>query len=252
MNVEEQFTASASTYHSQAIVQKQIADLLFEKIQKYSNELPTNVQELGSGTGFLSHQIGEWMQEGVFVIQDLSLAMLMQNQMHFPATKVHTHFLEGDFRKKAWSKCSDWICSSSAIQWVEDFPVILASNYQTRISNCKYAFSTFSPHNFENLKFTFEQAFGQKFPETIQTHSLEFWEKHLEEMKVRILCLEEVKIQQEFSSLKDLLKSFPLTGTRSPNKTSMSLSGFKKWEALLKEKSHPITLDWVAQILIFE
>ncbi len=253
LNIEESFSKAARTYHSNADVQKSIAQHLFQLIQKHSPYEPLNIQELGAGTGFLSHNLGRWMKEGRLELQDISLAMLMQNQMGFPnQPSLNTHFVQSDLNLGNWSVCADWICSSSAIQWAPDFWKVLSKHAKQKAPNLKYAFSTFSPQNFSQFHKSFTQTTGQTFPSSIYTYTEEEWFQNAEKAGLKIEFFSEESVLEPFSDIFTLLKSFQNTGT-TYKEASLNLGSkaIKKWEAKLpKDSKKNIILDWSAQYIV--
>lgn len=118
------FDLHSETYDAYAFVQKNVADVLVEKIRtrvdltKYQTCL-----DIGCGTGYLSLKLEELNDNLIFSLNDLSLNMINLADVKLKSESRHVcgNFLEIDFNATRY----DLVVSSFAIQWMHDIEAVL-------------------------------------------------------------------------------------------------------------------------------
>lgn len=149
------FAQAGQSYVEHAIVQKQIAQHLFDLTQQYCPELFKNslgnVLEIGCGSGNLSHLLLKNMQIDHLTLNDL----YPEIQQHFQ-TYSKISYLIGDIEQLEFPQHLDLIASSSALQWVHNLDAIFkkAFNSLNQSLNVQgyFCFSTFGQQNLQEIK----------------------------------------------------------------------------------------------------
>jgi len=169
--VAQRFAQAGQSYTEHAVIQKQIAQHLFDLIQQYCPELfenaVGNVLEIGCGSGNLSHLLFENVQIHHLVLNDLYTDI----QQHFPSdSKIE--YLIGDIEQLEFPQYLDLITSSSALQWVQDLDGIFQKAFdslnQGLNSQAYFCFSTFGQQNLQEIKTLTGQGLEYLSLETIQ------------------------------------------------------------------------------------
>lgn len=141
------FAQAGQSYTEHAIVQKMIAQHLFELIQQYCPAQLENVFEIGCGSGNLSHLLLDNLKFNQLILNDL----YPEVQQHFPAnTKIK--YLIGDIEQLEFPKFLDLIVSSSALQWLSDLDLVFQQAQQSLSVDGLFCFSTFGQQNLKEIK----------------------------------------------------------------------------------------------------
>ena len=145
------FAQAGQSYAEHAVVQKEIAQHLFELMQQYCLKLQNHpietVFEIGCGSGNLSHLMLENMQINHLVLNDLYAEI----QQHFPSSPQIQYRL-GDIEQLEFPQHIDLIATSSALQWVGNFAGIVEKAFQNLNPGAYFCFSTFGKQNLQEIK----------------------------------------------------------------------------------------------------
>lgn len=145
--VKQRFERSFPTYDENAIVQRDMAEILTDYLFASCGAKHDNILEIGAGTGFLTRHI----------VNDLNYKKLLVNDIA-PATvdyvsKItpYANFLIGDMEALRFDKKFDVILSNASFQWAQDLDQMLKRFYKVLKPEGVIAFSTFGERNFEQL-----------------------------------------------------------------------------------------------------
>ena len=145
------FAQAGHSYSEHAVVQKEIAQHLFELMQLYCLKIQNHpietVFEIGCGSGNLSHLMLENMQINHLVLNDLYAEI----QQHFPSSPQIQYWL-GDIEQLEFPQHIDLIASSSALQWLTDFNALTAKVHNSLSEDGYFCFSSFGPQNLIEIK----------------------------------------------------------------------------------------------------
>ncbi len=197
------FAQAGQSYVEHAIVQKQIAQHLFDLTQQYCPELfknaVENVLEIGCGSGNLSHLLLKNMQIDHLILNDL----YPEIQQHFQ-TYSKIDYLIGDIEQLEFPQHLDLITSSSALQWVQNLAAILQKTFHSLNTESYFCFSTFGQQNLQEIKALTGQG--------LDYLSLEHLQDKLQNNGFEILHLSEQITALNFQHPKQVLQHLKATG----------------------------------------
>jgi len=156
--VEQSFRRSLRTYDQHAFVQLEIAETLAKILIDITLEEQKfeSVFEFGCGTGFLTKALLKQFKVKYYELNDLvpecefSLSGFLNE---LPRSQLASwDFIPGDINHHRIEKSYNLICSTSTLQWVADIPKLVAKIQQSLSTNGLFAFSSFGPHHFQELK----------------------------------------------------------------------------------------------------
>jgi len=119
--VRRRFGAAASRYDAAAPVQRLVADRLAARIVR-SGIRPRRILEIGCGTGLLTRRLLAAFPEALLLATDLAPEMVAATRRAVPAEGANLLVLAMDGRLPAAGGSFDLICSSLALQWMDDQP----------------------------------------------------------------------------------------------------------------------------------
>ncbi|MCK5807630.1 malonyl-ACP O-methyltransferase BioC [bacterium] len=145
----KKFSASfIKSYNEVAIVQQEMAGHLIEVLKPYNLSTFSRIFELGYGTGFLTKQLLEQIDEGTLWLNDISSHKLIPS--HSQNCKIS--YIHGDAEHIFFPKDLDMIISSAVIQWFENLPLHFKRAHKVLKPGGILAFTTFGPQNFLEIK----------------------------------------------------------------------------------------------------
>ena len=210
--VAQRFARAHASYKSHAVVQQQICQHLITKMQQCfvqhsSHTQPctalSHVLEIGCGSGNLTDLLLSKFDIQQLTLNDLYTEVL-QPYLHLPHTTTHIHGLIGDIEQLAFPESLDLICSSSALQWVEDLAALLHKAHQALIPHGYLCFSTFGPQNLMEMK----QLTGQG----LDYFSAAELQQLLQQQGFEVLHCSEQLQQLNFQHPKQVLQHLKATG----------------------------------------
>ena len=205
------FAQAGQSYTEHAIVQKQIAQHLFDLIGQYCPDLfknqfsnqgldpLLNIFEIGCGSGNLSHLLLENLQFKRLILNDLYAEI----QQHFQ-TNLNLEYLIGDIEQLEFPKSLDLIASSSALQWVSNLEAIFKKAFLALNPQAYFCFSTFGQQNLQEIKALTGQGLDYLSVENIQ--------HLLEKNGFEILHISEQIAHLNFQHPKQVLQHLKATG----------------------------------------
>lgn len=122
-DIRAAFEASAARYDEVAVLQREVASRLLERLELLKMQ-PRTILDLGSGTGHCSDALGKRYPKARIVALDLSEAMLCHTRRRFSrwARFRHRHgFVAGDAEELPFAENSfDMLFSNLTVQWSMD------------------------------------------------------------------------------------------------------------------------------------
>lgn len=211
------FAQAGQSYSKHAVVQKQIAQQLFDLIVKYAFPPFDGVLEIGCGSGNLSHLLIENLNINHLVLNDLYANV----QQHFSENK-NIQWLMGDIEQLEFPQGLDLITSSSALQWIDDLDAVFQKVFESLKAHAYFCFSTFGPQNLQEIKSLTGQGLDYLSLENIQ--------EKLYSHNFEILHISEQINQLDFQHPKQILQHLKATGVTATASnfrwTKQSLANF--------------------------
>ncbi|WP_130802294.1 malonyl-ACP O-methyltransferase BioC [Acinetobacter ihumii] len=216
--IAQRFAKATQSYTEQAVIQKQIGQHLCQLMQDNCPEDLAHVLEIGCGSGNLTYQLAKNFQIEQWYLNDLYAEV----QQHFQGN-LPVHWMIGDIEELALPKNLNAIVSSSAVQWINDLPLLLARCHKALNTQGWLCFSTFGPDNFIEIK----QLTGQG----LHYWSTDDWRQQLELLNFEIVELSQQNLSMQFETPKAVLKHLKATGVTGASEqqqrwTKQSLTEF--------------------------
>lgn len=145
--VRQRFERSFPTYDENAIVQRDMAEVLTDYLFASCGEHHDNILEIGAGTGFLTRHIVNDLRYKKLLVNDIAPATVD----YVAPIAPYANFLIGDMENLRFDKKFDVILSNASFQWAQDLEQMLKRFYKVLKPEGVIAFSTFGEHNFEQL-----------------------------------------------------------------------------------------------------
>jgi len=197
--VAQRFAKAGQSYSEHAIVQKQICQNLTSLLQQFCPSKMLRVFEIGCGSGNLTHLITASFQIEELILNDLYADV----QQHFNHQE-NLKWLIGDVETLEFPQQLDMIVSGSALQWMQDLPLLLKHSNGALVDQGWLCFSTFGYQNLMEIK----ELTGQG----LSYWSVENWNRALTQAGFEILHLSESETQLYFDSPKAVLQHLKATG----------------------------------------
>ena len=159
--VRRAFERSARTYDGAAVLQREVADRMFERLELVKLA-PAQMLDAGCGTGYAGPKLRGRYPDARLIELDLAMAMLK-------VAAGRVGLLGKVFGKRHWQVCADLealplandsvdlVWSSLAMQWLNEPDVAFRECHRVLRPEGLLMFSTFGPDTLLELK----QAFGQ-------------------------------------------------------------------------------------------
>lgn len=212
--LKQKFEKSMPKYNENAVVQKEMAQILIDNlIEQFGNEFP-NILELGCGTGVLTSLILEKMNYKRLACNDI----IKKSSKYLDDLGVVCEFIDGNSCRIKPNFSSNLIISNAMFQWYSSLDEPLEHFSRLLDKDGVLAFSSFSKNNFREIK----DAMG------ISLNYLSIDEiRQVLEKKFNIICVFEYEKVLEFANPLELLAHLKNTGVNSLNKEKMSFNDVK-------------------------
>lgn len=197
--VAQRFAKAGQSYSEHAIVQKQICQNLTGLLKQFCPSTMSRVFEIGCGSGNLTRLITASFQIEKLILNDLYADV----QQHFNHQE-NLKWLIGDIETLDFPQQLDMIISGSALQWMQDLPLLLKRCNEALVDQGWLCFSTFGSQNLREIK----ELTGQG----LSYWSVENWNSALTQAGFEILHLSESETQLYFDSPKAVLQHLKATG----------------------------------------
>lgn len=220
--VKFRFKKSVDTYDSSAVVQKEMAQRLVDKILSNCSREFRKVFEFGVGTGFLSKNILNEISFEQYCANDI----IEESEFCIKNIINEAKFLPGDIEKIQLEEKFDLVLSNAVMQWITDTDELLLK-IRNSLTGCGYfAFTTFGEQNFKEIK----ETTGVSLSYLKSMNLKEKCEKDFEivyfEENVQTLC---------FNSPLDVLKHIKYSGTNGIKTQNWTTHKLKEFDAFYRE-----------------
>lgn len=207
--VKTRFEKSLKTYDKNAVVQKQMAEFLMQKLIEHKGANFSRIFEIGCGTGLLTKKIRAHLHFDRLLLNDI-----VEN---LSASKL----LIGDCEEIDFPSDLDLVISNAALQWVQDFSCIAEKIHSALKDKGIFAFTTFGKRNLEQIK-------------KITGKTLDYYEQSTIEKLLSknfgIVYSSSDIVNLEFDDVKDVLKHLKLCGVNSLEKTRWTKTDLKDFQ----------------------
>lgn len=195
------FDKAARSYEDYAFVQKMAAKKLMSISEGYAN-FSGKVLELGSGSGIFTKTLKKTKDNCSIICTDISFNFLKMNE---ESLKVNADILHLPFKNNSFSQ----IFSSSTLQWIRDFGMLLKELSRIGKDNLFFIFNLFLKGTFKEMKLV-SNVTG--FGSILEMKEIEYYLNTLSCEKFKVVnCFQEEHIVW-FDSVKDFLTSHKNTG----------------------------------------
>ena len=232
-SVERNFSRGSKYYDENAVVQKYMAEKLFEIISKEEIKY-NNILEIGCGTGIFSKKIADFFNESFIDLIDISQEMINESQKKIKPSEKTNYFC-CDAEKYKADKKYDLIVSNAVFQWFEDIEKVIGNYFEMLNNGGIIAFSVFGEGTYEELKKSFVNAnIGYNYIQPFITK--ERLTNKMVELSGNFSFLEEIYIEK-YKSVREFLKYIRDIGANSAkeNKPILTPSKIKKVEQIYTE-----------------
>ena len=158
--VQQNFSRFPAEYDMCAETQKKCAKKLSTLIKgEFSTTSPSQILEIGCGTGFLTNYLIKEFSDSSFIITDLSNSML-----NFCKKKITKEYQNSTLKFTTLNATTpipynniDLITSSLAFQWIENIEELFKSANSALSKNGRLIFSTLLTGTFNEIKMIFNK-----------------------------------------------------------------------------------------------
>lgn len=174
--VRRSFSKAAAQYDAAAVMQREVCTRMLERLD-YIKLKPASVLDVGSGTGWGTHQLGERYPAAQIVGLDIAMGMLQAsrgtsrwwNKLFASNAKQYVcadmEFLPVN------SNSMEMVWSNLAVQWCNNLPATLIELQRVLKVGGLLMFSTFGPDTLKEIRTAFQGVDGY-------THSNRFADMH--------------------------------------------------------------------------
>jgi len=185
--VRRAFGRAAGTYDAAAVLQREVATRLAERLD-YVKIAPQTILDAGCGTGHAVGELGARYPQARIVALDLALPMVAAARVRARGRRSLMNRLLAPLRPRGGTPPPLFVCadvnalplsgvafdlvwSNLTLQWVNDLPRTFAEFRRTLKVGGLFAFSTFGPDTLKELRAAFARADGH-------THTNRFVDMH--------------------------------------------------------------------------
>ena len=147
--VQHRFEKAFASYGEHACLQQTMSHTLFAQWQSHSPQT-ARLLELGCGTGNLSHLLARLPDLQTLYLNDLCAASACLLQGF--TGRLCSEFIGGDMDSIAFPQHLDAVVSSSALQWSQDLPALLAKISASLKPQGWLVFASFGPSHYQEIK----------------------------------------------------------------------------------------------------
>ena len=220
--VKFRFKKSITTYDNSAVIQKEMAHKLMDKIVEHCGTHFHKVFEFGAGTGFLSKNIPDRINFDEYFANDI----IEESEFCIKNIIKNAKFLPGDIEKINIKNTFDLILSNAVMQWIYDTDELLFKITNNLKKGSYFAFTTFGEKNFQEIKQTTGIALDYLKTETLKAKCENFFE---------IVDFEENLEMLYFDKPLDVLKHIKYSGTNGIKTLNWTVSKLKAFEEYYRQ-----------------
>lgn len=222
------FHQQAANYDSVAVVQREIGEILFERLD-YLKIKPKYILDIGCGTGFFTRRLKKKYPQAMVLGIDIATGMLIEAKSHHHWLQKKPVFVRADMHQLPFqSDQFDLIFSNQVLHWSNQWPLLMREiNRVMHESGC-LMFSTLGPDTFLELREESQSAFA---------HVNTFMDMHdIGDILLKEQYLDPVvdmdKLIVHYQDFLSLLHSLKKQGVRNINsKRNPGLTGKRAWKA---------------------
>lgn|SRR5574344_319170 len=232
--VKLRFQNTLSTYDDSAVIQKDMAHLLIDKILNHCGKSFDSIFEFGAGTGFLSKNILKEIEFKNYYANDI----IEESEYCIKNIINNVKFYAGDIEKIHIEENFDLILSNAVMQWITDADELLSKIHNNLKNNGYFAFTTFGEQNYQEIKETTGVSLDYLKSETLKekcSHNFE------------IIHFEENVQTLYFNTPLDVLKHIKYSGTNGIKTLNWTVSKLKSFEQYYKDRfglANKVTLTY--------
>lgn len=163
--VRAAFDKAAPTYDANAVLQREIADRMLERLD-YIKHQPKMLLDAGAGTGYGTRHLRSRYPEAAIIALDLAEAMLKVAcpqpglWQRLRGTAQHQALCADIDALPLKTSSVDMVWSSLALQWCNDLNVSFAELYRVLAPGGLLMFATFGPDTLKELRAAFAEVDG--------------------------------------------------------------------------------------------
>lgn len=219
--VKFRFKKSLKTYDNSAVIQKETAKILTDKVLSNCGKNFDKVFEFGAGTGFLSRNITDKISFKEYYANDI----IEESEYCIKNIINNAKFLAGDIEKIELEQNFDLILSNAVMQWIVDTDELLTKLHRNLKDDGYFAFTTFGEQNFREIKETTGVSLNYLKSETLKEKCSHLFDIiHFEE-SLKTLC---------FDTPADVLKHIKYSGTNGIVNLNWSVSKLREFDSFYR------------------
>ncbi len=225
--ISERFAKSINTYNNNAIVQAKMALKLYELFLTESKKQIVSALEIGRGTGILTQILASNLSPQTLYTNDIvdNFESIINNIVSKHSI-AHTH-MSGDIENIEINRSFDLIISNATLQWLTDFNRFITKTKKLLNSGGIFAFTTFGPNNFKEIK-------------SIENYGLDYLDlntiKEQLSKEFEILHISEENNTLYFPTPSEVMHHIKLTGVNSLRERKWSKSDYMNFTRKYKEQ----------------
>ena len=234
--IKKQFEKSLNTYNDNAVIQKEIAEMLVDKVIQTKNKFG-NILELGCGSGLLTSEISKKINFEKYFANDL----IEKSEKYIKKIIPSSNFYFGDARKIRPNQKFDLIISNAMFQWFDNLEKA-AEIYKNWLNkDGLLAFTNFTPENYKEIRELTGLSLNYKnLDETTKIFKKDF----------EIVNTEEFNFNIKFKSPLELLAHMKNTGVNSLSSKHWTIKEVKDFCDKNKKKYPDIRLTYAGIIFV--
>jgi len=159
--MRDAFSKAATQYDAAAVLQREVCVRMLEKLDLIKIK-PTDILDIGSGTGWGTRQLGERFKEADIIALDIAMGMLQTArgtsswwQKLFSGSSQHFLCADAESLPLA-TQGMDMVWSNLAVQWCNDLPATFGELNRAIKNDGLLMFSTFGPDTLKELRIAFD------------------------------------------------------------------------------------------------
>ncbi len=220
--VKFRFKKSIQTYDDSAVIQKEMAHTLIDKILSNCGNSFDKVFEFGAGTGFLSKNILQKIKFKEYYANDI----IEESEFCIKNIINNVNFLAGDIEKIELNKKFNLIVANAVMQWITNTDELLLKIHNNLEDDGYFAFTSFGEQNFKEIKETTGVSLSYLKSETLKEKCEHNFEVIYFEENIQTLC---------FNTPLDVLKHIKYSGTNGIKTLNWTTSKLKHFESYYRE-----------------
>ncbi len=232
--VKFRFQKSITTYDDSAVIQKDMAHSLIDKILSNCGDSFDKVFEFGAGTGFLSKNILNKITFKEYYANDI----IEESEFCIKNIIDNVNFVAGDIEKIELNNNFDLVVANAVMQWITDIDELLIKIRKNLNDDGYFAFTTFGEQNYKEIKETTGVGLNYLKSETLKEKC---------ERDFEILCFDENIQTLYFDTPSDVLKHIKYSGTNGLKSLNWSVKKLREFDKYYRESfgiNNKVTLTY--------